>query len=667
MAVSLANYPQTGETSNLSEYDDENVSLVSFLPSHTKQPLPRLPIFETGIPQRNGNVTNKNIPSFNKRNSFPHSVPRNSSYTNRHSMCGDLPSQQTNCNSINKSSTKMRRRAASFGENSVVCNNNNNKFNNNINSNRLTTTEIEKKYTTSLIIQIPSKVDKVESPRLSPRSLKPSQEEKSSPKGKSWAENSPKSATAQNHNIEQKQEILDNNKAEASNNNQNQNEKELEKLSSLDKGHSCNVSDDNAKDQSNRIENNNTENPQLISNDNLNSNLISQNSKSQSHNRSFFRHSVTLNHQAGGSSTDLRKSMYKEPSFKKRLRKVFSLTNIRQDDNNSSKTNSTPSSASSHKFSSLRGEKYNFAVDNDDNSSNNDKDDDMSVSSVSSNNDNVPAITQENKSGSRRRSFIGLFSSKNEKKRNKQDRLQKQQQRYLEQQQLDQQNKQLDDNKRSNSIDEMRENDNNEEKQQNDNGNERVDDDPDEKSSIPPRLSSLQSLDNDSPNHFKQQNSTSPLCNQFRINKSPSRPSSLPAPAKDKEPSSSATTPRRLSVPAPPSIIKPDNNNNNQSKSPFVNLGANGTRSVPSLVLLRDTDIPPAPSTPSSIKKLQFSSKILVHETWTREDYDRRGDQSTCNKLTPILAQKIKDELNEYKTVEMQVHEDSKNNTHYFA
>ncbi|PKY37963.1 hypothetical protein RhiirA4_305568, partial [Rhizophagus irregularis] len=59
-------------------------------------------------------------------------------------------------------------------------------------------------------------------------------------------------------------------------------------------------------------------------------------------------------------------------------------------------------------------------------------------------------------------------------------------------------------------------------------------------------------------------------------------------------------------------------------------------------------------------KKLQFSSKILVHETWTREDYDRRGDQSTCNKLTPILAQKIKDELNEYKTVEMQVHEDSK-------
>ncbi|RIB04840.1 hypothetical protein C2G38_1914785, partial [Gigaspora rosea] len=59
-------------------------------------------------------------------------------------------------------------------------------------------------------------------------------------------------------------------------------------------------------------------------------------------------------------------------------------------------------------------------------------------------------------------------------------------------------------------------------------------------------------------------------------------------------------------------------------------------------------------------KKLQFSSNILVHQTWTRDDYDRRGDQSTCNKLTPLLAQRIKQELNEFKLIEMQVHEDSK-------
>ncbi|CAG8551204.1 4840_t:CDS:2 [Diversispora eburnea] len=90
------------------------------------------------------------------------------------------------------------------------------------------------------------------------------------------------------------------------------------------------------------------------------------------------------------------------------------------------------------------------------------------------------------------------------------------------------------------------------------------------------------------------------------------------------------------------------------------------TKSVPSLVLIRDIVITPAPSTPT-LKKLQFSSTILEHETWTREDYDRRGDQTTCNSLTPSLAQKIKQELNQFKMVEMQVHEESKKNTHFFA
>ncbi|CAG8444735.1 11736_t:CDS:2, partial [Acaulospora morrowiae] len=81
--------------------------------------------------------------------------------------------------------------------------------------------------------------------------------------------------------------------------------------------------------------------------------------------------------------------------------------------------------------------------------------------------------------------------------------------------------------------------------------------------------------------------------------------------------------------------------------------------------LVRDVDVP-APPTPT-LKKLQFSSTILMHDTWTRDDYDRRGDHSTCNKLTPLLAQRIKQELNEYKMEEMEVHEDSKKNTHFFA
>ncbi|RHZ89464.1 hypothetical protein Glove_14g29 [Diversispora epigaea] len=109
-----------------------------------------------------------------------------------------------------------------------------------------------------------------------------------------------------------------------------------------------------------------------------------------------------------------------------------------------------------------------------------------------------------------------------------------------------------------------------------------------------------------------------------------------------------------------------NNNNNNNNNYPYLNLNATATKSVPSLALVRDILITPAPSTPT-LKKLQFSSTILEHETWTREDYDRRGDQTTCNNLTPSLAQRIKQELNQFKMIEMQVHEESKKNTHYFA
>jgi hypothetical protein len=32
-------------------------------------------------------------------------------------------------------------------------------------------------------------------------------------------------------------------------------------------------------------------------------------------------------------------------------------------------------------------------------------------------------------------------------------------------------------------------------------------------------------------------------------------------------------------------------------------------------------------------------------------EYDRRGDIATCNRLTPMLAQQIKEELNSFKMV----------------
>jgi len=48
---------------------------------------------------------------------------------------------------------------------------------------------------------------------------------------------------------------------------------------------------------------------------------------------------------------------------------------------------------------------------------------------------------------------------------------------------------------------------------------------------------------------------------------------------------------------------------------------------------------------------ISFSPRTVVHETWTPAEYDRRGEIATCNRLTPLLAQQIKEELNSFKMV----------------
>jgi hypothetical protein len=62
-----------------------------------------------------------------------------------------------------------------------------------------------------------------------------------------------------------------------------------------------------------------------------------------------------------------------------------------------------------------------------------------------------------------------------------------------------------------------------------------------------------------------------------------------------------------------------------------------------------------APITPHPVaaKSIVFSPRIQFHETWPSGEYDRRGDTATCNKLTPLLAQQIKEELNTFKMVSM--------------
>ncbi|ORY91084.1 hypothetical protein BCR43DRAFT_498484 [Syncephalastrum racemosum] len=76
------------------------------------------------------------------------------------------------------------------------------------------------------------------------------------------------------------------------------------------------------------------------------------------------------------------------------------------------------------------------------------------------------------------------------------------------------------------------------------------------------------------------------------------------------------------------------------------------------------------PSTTASAKKagrLQFCPTIQVHETFSSSEYDRRCDNNaTCQKLTPLLAMKIKQELNEFKLSEMEIHTESRQYTHFF-
>jgi hypothetical protein len=84
-----------------------------------------------------------------------------------------------------------------------------------------------------------------------------------------------------------------------------------------------------------------------------------------------------------------------------------------------------------------------------------------------------------------------------------------------------------------------------------------------------------------------------------------------------------------------------------------------------------NTQLPssPASSTVSFRKgrKISFNPAVQLHETFSPEDYDRRSDvNSTCQKLTPALAIKIKEDLNNFKLKEMYVHPDSRNNTHFF-
>lgn len=55
-------------------------------------------------------------------------------------------------------------------------------------------------------------------------------------------------------------------------------------------------------------------------------------------------------------------------------------------------------------------------------------------------------------------------------------------------------------------------------------------------------------------------------------------------------------------------------------------------------------------------KRLAFASNLSVYDTFPPSVYDRRSEPATWSRLTPALAQRIKEELNSYKMEEMEVH-----------
>lgn len=75
--------------------------------------------------------------------------------------------------------------------------------------------------------------------------------------------------------------------------------------------------------------------------------------------------------------------------------------------------------------------------------------------------------------------------------------------------------------------------------------------------------------------------------------------------------------------------------------------------------------VPGTPQGSVAKRNATFSPRIQFHDTWPSGEYDRRGEIATCNRLTPMLAQQIKEELNTFK-MEMEVHENSKIYTHFF-
>lgn len=114
----------------------------------------------------------------------------------------------------------------------------------------------------------------------------------------------------------------------------------------------------------------------------------------------------------------------------------------------------------------------------------------------------------------------------------------------------------------------------------------------------------------------------------------------------------------RSSAPSTPADDHPPRSGHRRTDSVVIE-GNDSEDYFSSIARLASTESKSVPLTPRAtlVRNISFSPRIQFHDTWPSAEYDRRGDVATCNRLTPMLAQQIKEELNNFKMVSMAARE----------
>lgn len=103
------------------------------------------------------------------------------------------------------------------------------------------------------------------------------------------------------------------------------------------------------------------------------------------------------------------------------------------------------------------------------------------------------------------------------------------------------------------------------------------------------------------------------------------------------------------SAPSTPADDHPPRSGHRRTDSVAIDDGDDYFSSIARFAAVEVKGVPLTPS--GSKRNISFSPRIQFHDTWPGQEYDRRGEIATCNRLTPMLAQQIKEELNTFKMV----------------